>query len=274
MKAGDEALNGLYSGVEVGELSLEDLLRQSLNPRAPDTLYTLFGELGVGPDEVVLDVGCGHSNYSIEIFKRFGCFVHGVDPIVKHVEIGQRKIADAGPVVAAKVKTESGAIEALPLDDASVDYIWMRDVLIHIDMLKGFAECKRVLKPGGQMFIYSLFASDLLNPCERERLYGDVIVPENVERESFEAAVHESGLSIALYEDLGSEFIQWRIERGYRQILSDLLRVARMAQLKKQSVDEDFVKAYDASYHTLYNWDLYRLIGKLHDVVYVLRTEP
>ena len=34
-----------------------------------------------------------------------------------------------------------GAIEALPLADASVDWIWCRDMLVHVDVERGLAEC-------------------------------------------------------------------------------------------------------------------------------------
>ena len=67
-----------------------------------------------------------------------------------------------------------GTIEELPLADASADWIWCRDVLVHVDVERGLAECARVLKPGGRMLAYVTLATDLLEPREAAWIDGRV----------------------------------------------------------------------------------------------------
>ena len=54
----------------------------------------------------------------------------------------------------------------MPLADASVDWIWCRDVLVHVDVRRGLAECARVLRPGGAMVAHVTLATDELEPRE------------------------------------------------------------------------------------------------------------
>jgi cyclopropane fatty-acyl-phospholipid synthase-like methyltransferase len=69
------------------EAEFQAYLDQSLNPRGPELLYEIVGGLGLPRGAEVLDLGCGEGRFSIELAKRFGYKVTGVDPVPRHIEL-------------------------------------------------------------------------------------------------------------------------------------------------------------------------------------------
>ena len=64
-----------------------------------------------------------------------------------------------------------------------MDWIWCRDVLVHVDVRPGFAECARILKPGGVMLAYVTLATERLEPREeRELIAASALVRESFHR--------------------------------------------------------------------------------------------
>lgn len=100
-------------------------------------------EVGPGNDRQILEIGCGAGGM-LSALTEFGT-VHGMDVASDYV----RFCAERQP---ARMLTGSG--DALPFADQSFDIIALFDVIEHIpDERKTLAEVKRVLKPGGTVFI-------------------------------------------------------------------------------------------------------------------------
>jgi SAM-dependent methyltransferase len=156
------------------EAEFQAYLDQSLNPRGPELLYEIVGGLGLPRGAEVLDLGCGEGRFSIELAKRFGYKVTGVDPVPRHIEpcMARRdEAAKSDTALKELVRFELGAAEAVPLPDASIDLIWCREVLVLIeDFYRVFAECRRVLRPQGRILIYLNCRTDRLEPLEAETL--------------------------------------------------------------------------------------------------------
>src|SRR5262245_22074241 len=92
-----ESIHELYGelwGREDPEFEAE--LSASLRPRSAEVLFARFGELGVRPDDVVLDIGCRDAKYAVELARRFGCRAVAVDPVALHVELARALVAEAG----------------------------------------------------------------------------------------------------------------------------------------------------------------------------------
>jgi ubiquinone/menaquinone biosynthesis C-methylase UbiE len=141
------------------EAEFQAFLDQSLNPRGPELLFEIVAALGLPRGADVLDLGCGEGRFSVELAKRFGFKVTGVDPVPRHVELcaaSRDEAARSNSELTELIRFEAGAAEAVPLRDASVDLVWCREVLVLIDDLSTvFAECRRVLRPQGRMLILS-----------------------------------------------------------------------------------------------------------------------
>jgi ubiquinone/menaquinone biosynthesis C-methylase UbiE len=93
----------------------------------------------------VLEVAPGPGFLSIELAKR-GLQVRAVDISKSFVEIARHNAAAEG----VKARFQLGNAAALPVDDASVDFVVCRAAFKNFsEPVKALAEMRRVLKPGG-----------------------------------------------------------------------------------------------------------------------------
>lgn len=120
--------------------------------RSTDARIAALAGIGVG--QKALDVGCGPGRLAIALQRRAGATgeVHGVDPSEEMIDLARRRAAEAG----APVEFRVDGIEKLPYPDETFDSVVTRLVLHHLpedSKRQGFAELRRVLKPGGTLVV-------------------------------------------------------------------------------------------------------------------------
>ena len=54
------------------------------------------------------------------------------------------------------VLVAQAAIDALPVGDEAVVHVRRRDVLTHVDLPRGLAECSRTIRPRGRILVYQM----------------------------------------------------------------------------------------------------------------------
>src|SRR3954469_23103816 len=108
----------------------------------------LVSRVAVGRDATVLDVATGTAAVAIELARRNGCRVVGVDRSPEMLAAGRARVERAG--LAERVDLREGRAEALPFDDASFDALTFTYLLRYVDdPAATLRELARVVRPGG-----------------------------------------------------------------------------------------------------------------------------
>ena len=246
-----------------GEIWAEDgpALDGSLNPRGTDWLFEAFAELGPQRGQLVVDVGARDAKHAIRLVRDHGLRAIALDPVPHHIELARGAVAEAS----VDVEVIEAGIESMPIDDGVADWIWCRDVLVHVDLARGFAECARILKPGGQMLAYVTCSTDTLEPREAAWLFDAVaIVPESTDPDVIEARAADAGLTLAAKTELGGEWRERMLEDGTWSANDALLQLSR---LRRSGADFDDRRV--AAYAADKAWGIYQLLGKTCPTVYV-----
>jgi demethylmenaquinone methyltransferase / 2-methoxy-6-polyprenyl-1,4-benzoquinol methylase len=108
----------------------------------------LVSRMEVGPDDTVLDVATGTAAVAIELVRRSGCRVTGLDRSREMLETGRRRVADAG--LDDRIDLVEGRAEQLPFADAHFDGLTFTYLLRYVaDPVSTLRELSRVVRPGG-----------------------------------------------------------------------------------------------------------------------------
>ena len=114
-----------------------------------------LGQLGLAPDQRVLDVGCGLGGSARFAATRYGCRITGVDLTEEFVSTGQVMCDWVG--LGDRVSLRQGSALAMPFEADTFDDAYMLHVGMNIDDKRRLcAEVHRVLRPGGCFGIYDV----------------------------------------------------------------------------------------------------------------------
>jgi len=113
------------------------------------------------PGEHVLDVGCGTGGVTIPAKIRVGKIggAVGIDPAPEMIAVARQKASRQGLEIDFRV----GVIESLPFSDGTFDAVTSSLMMHHLPkhlQVKGLAEIRRVLKPGGRLLIADMMRSN------------------------------------------------------------------------------------------------------------------
>jgi demethylmenaquinone methyltransferase / 2-methoxy-6-polyprenyl-1,4-benzoquinol methylase len=110
----------------------------------------LVSRLDVGPEDTVLDVATGTAAVAIELARRHGCRVVGVDQSAEMLAEGRRRAEAAG--LAERVELLQARAEELPFEDAGFAGLTFTYLLRYVDdPAATMRELARVVRPGGRI---------------------------------------------------------------------------------------------------------------------------
>ncbi|HEX6416963.1 MAG TPA: methyltransferase domain-containing protein [Acidimicrobiales bacterium] len=124
----------------------------------------VVGHGGIGPGRRVLDLAAGTGKLT-RLLVPTGAEVVAVEPVAAMRDVLERLLPG--------VAVHDGTAEALPLPDGSVDAVTVAQAFHWFDAAAALAELRRVLRPGGHLFL-------LWNTRDRShdwvRRFGDLLV--------------------------------------------------------------------------------------------------
>ncbi len=150
---------------------------------------------GVKSGDVVLDLGSGAGIDIIIAGRKVGPSGHviGVDMTGDMIAHARANIAAAG---LRNVEVREGLIEALPVDDASVDWVISNCVInLSPDKPAVFAEIARVLKPGGQMLVSDIVVEALPDWIRMSKYLYSACVAGAIGEAAYVAGLEAAGLA-------------------------------------------------------------------------------
>ncbi len=118
----------------------------------------------VGPQDKVLDIGCGYGVPAVWLMQRFpGVSFYGVDPDQDRVRVARRAWGDRGSVI-------QGQAPGFSLPHEQFDTVLMLDMIHYLpdnELLQTLASVSSSLRPGGSIVIRATVPSPKLVPWER-----------------------------------------------------------------------------------------------------------
>lgn len=136
----------------------------------------LVSRVSPRPTERILDVACGTGAVAIELARRYGCSVVGVDISGPMLAEGRRRIARAG--LEDRIRLEEGRAEELPFDDASFDSLTFTYLLRYVgEPAEALRELARVVRAGGTVASLEFAVPQSALARKAWDLYVDVALP-------------------------------------------------------------------------------------------------
>lgn len=159
--------------------------------------------LALKPGETVLDLGCGRGIETLEAAKLVGPrgWAWGLDVTPKMIEAASTRAQEA------KIENTLflvGNMEAIPLEDVSVDAVLSNCAINHVENKAAvYREIFRVLKPGGRFVVSDIMTDESLpehiknDPEAVAACFGGAITVEE-----YEQALAEAGFfRITVYKE-------------------------------------------------------------------------
>ena len=110
----------------------------------------LVSRVRVGPDDTVLDVATGTAAVAIELVRRTGCSVVGLDQSAEMLAEARRRVSEAG--LAGRIRLVEGTADDLPFEDRSFDGLTFTYLLRYVDEPgRTLRELARIVRPGGSI---------------------------------------------------------------------------------------------------------------------------
>ena len=110
----------------------------------------LTQELGLGPDGLLFDIACGRGGYGIEVARRAGARLAGVD--LSAVAIERAKENGARRLPAGRARFQTGTLLATGLPTGAADAVMCVDAVQFAEPpLAALLEFRRLLRSGGRL---------------------------------------------------------------------------------------------------------------------------
>ena len=152
------------AGKDIERLTRDDLAPfEEFHIRGRAATRELAAAAGLREGMAVLDVGSGIGGPARTLAAEFGCQVTGLDLTEEYCRAAEMLTARVG--LGDKVTVRHGNALEMPFDDQTFDQVWMQHTWMNIENKERlFGEIRRLLRPGGRLALYEIFAGSVAPP--------------------------------------------------------------------------------------------------------------
>jgi sarcosine/dimethylglycine N-methyltransferase len=173
---------------------------------------------GLGRGTGVIDVGGGYGGSMRRVVKNHAC--NAVVLNLSETENQRDRAMNAQQGVADRIDVVDGAFENLPHDDASFEFAWSEDAILHSpDRQKVLREVHRVLKPGGQFVFTDPMQTDDCPEGVLDPIYKRINLQSLASPGFYRQAAQAVGFEVSSYEDLAIH-----LPRHYQAVHDEMVR--------------------------------------------------
>lgn len=135
-----------FDQTDVPKQELEEMFRQ---------YFKIFPWSAVNKKSIGFDMGCGSGRWAVIMSEKIGV-LHCIDASPEALKVAERNLLGR-----ANCRFHLASVDALPLEDSSMDFGYALGVLHHVpNTLEGVKACAKKLKPGAPFLIYLYYAFD------------------------------------------------------------------------------------------------------------------
>jgi ubiquinone/menaquinone biosynthesis C-methylase UbiE len=170
----------------------------------------------LGPEDRVLDLGCGLGGPSRFIADHFGCRVVGVDLVQVRIDTARALAEMTG--FADRIEYRVADATALPFGEESFAQVWMMDASVHVrDKRKLFGEIARVLRPGGLLVLHDQIGplGRAMLPAKRRSPWVAPALTQLI------GLVESAGFRLLAWRDTTETILKWFYQRRERMTAGD-----------------------------------------------------
>ena len=189
--------HGLHAGYHDDDHTSHGAAVENMNRVLAETV-------DIGPDDRVLDCGCGVGGSSVWVADERGATVQGIDLVPMQLRKARRLAEKRG--VADRTAFALADFTNTPFPDDSFDVLWGIEAICHAEDKTDFVEeAARLLDDGGRLVLSDGFRTvENMTPYERESMdkwLDGWAVPNLATADDFRAALDDAGFGNVRFED-------------------------------------------------------------------------
>jgi ubiquinone/menaquinone biosynthesis C-methylase UbiE len=187
-------------------------LLDQMHIRGAAATTELHNAVGIGPDDSVLDVGCGIGGPARALATRLGCPVTGLDLTPDFCACARELNYLLG--VEDLVEIVEGSALDMPFDDESFDAVVTQHASMNIeDKATLYQEIYRVLEPGGRFGFYDIMQGPGGEVHYPAPWAANPKISFLAEPDAVKALIEASGLRQLKWEDVSEKGLSWMAEQ-------------------------------------------------------------
>lgn len=196
-------------GFDIGALNREDLESfEEFHIRGRAATDEMIELAGLVDGLEILDVGCGIGGPARSLAAACDCHVTGIDLTQEFITAAKDLSTRCG--MEEQNTFVCGSATDMPFDEDEFELVWLQHVNMNIpNKLRLFSECHRVLRPGGKLALYEIFAGsgkelEYPVPWANEAAISHLETADNV-RELITGA----GMKELVWNDVTEQATEW-----------------------------------------------------------------